>query len=231
MNEKAFCWQADLEMRDNCRRTLCIGLICFLFIGLFGISLGQTSAPEGRDDRAVEMADREEMIPHQDEGFPMGVPVEVLYGGHGFALRGNESYLLRLKVESLLPLEAGQIQSLLQSNKSLEEIRDDIRQKEGEMVYRGSLILERSIYPLINIQLCAPTNSSTALQADLADLDLLAAADDNAVLGRIFVIISPSDGGMIGKGELNISAGPQAGKYSLLLDVEPRRGKKMMMGR
>jgi len=99
------------------------------------------------------------------------------------------------------------------------------------MVYRGSLILVRSIYPLINIELSAPTNNSTALKADLADLDLLAAADDNAVFGRIFVIISPSDGGMIGKGELDLAAGPQAGKYSLLLDMEPRRGKKMMMGR
>ena len=219
-------------MRDNCRRiTLFIGLISLLFIGLSGISLGQPNVAEGRDDRAVETADREAMMPHQDEGFPVGVPVEVLYGGHGFALRGNESHLLRLKVESLMPLEAGQIQSLLQSNKSLEEIRDDIRQKEGEMVYRGSLILVRSIYPLINIELSAPTNNSTALKADLADLDLLAAADDNAVLGRIFVIISPSDGGMIGKGELDLAAGPQAGKYSLLLDMEQRRGKKMMMGR
>lgn len=219
-------------MKDNCRRiTLFIGLISLLFIGLSGISLGQPNVPEGRGDRAVDTADREAMMPHQDEGFPVGVPVEVLYGGHGFATRGNESHLLRLKVESLMPLEAGQVQSLLQSNKSLEEIRDDIRQKEGEMVYRGSLILERSIYPLINIDLSAPTNNSTALKADLADLDLLAAADDNAVLGRIFVIISPSEGRMIGKGELDLAAGPQAGKYSLLLDMEPRRGKKMMMGR
>lgn len=160
----------------------------------------------------------------------MGVPVEVLYSGHGFALRDNESHILRLKVEAIMPLEPGQIRGLLASNKSLEEIRDDIRAKEGEKTNRGSMILDRSIYPLINIAVSAFGNNSTVLKADLADLGPLSTANDTAILGGISVVISPSDGGMIGKGELHIDQGPLAARYSLLIDMEPHRnGKKNMM--
>jgi hypothetical protein len=88
-----------------------------------------------------------EMMPPQNAGFPMGVPMEVLFSGHGFVMRGNESHILRLKVETIMPLEPDQIRGLLASNKSLEEIRNDIRAKEsdtGEKTYRGSMILDRA---------------------------------------------------------------------------------------
>jgi hypothetical protein len=94
------------------------------------------------------------------------------------------------------------------------------------------LILDRSIYPLINIAVSASGNNSTALKADLADLGPLSTANDTAILGSISMIISPSDGGMIGNGELRIDQGSLAARYSLLLDMEPpRHGQKMMMGR
>jgi hypothetical protein len=95
------------------------------------------------------------------------------------------------------------------------------------------MILDRSIYPLINIVASASTNNSSVMKADLADLGPLSSANDTAILGSISMIISPSDGGMIGKGELHIEQGPLAARYSLLLDMEPPRHgqKKMMMGR
>lgn len=170
------------------------------------------------------------MMPPQNAGFPMGVPVEVLFNGHGFALVDNESHILRLKVESIMPLEPDQIKGLLSSNKSLEEIRDDIRAKEGEKTNRGSMILDRSIYPLINIVISPFGNNSTALTADLADSGLLSTANDTQILGSISMIIAPSDGGMIGKGELYIEQGLPAARYSLLLDMEPsRHGQDKMM--
>jgi hypothetical protein len=192
-------------------KILYIRLASLLFIGLSGMSLAEPN----------------EMMSPQNEGFPMGVPVEILYSGQGFALLGNESHILRLKVEAIMPLQPGQIRGLLASNKSLEEIRDDIRAKEGEKTNRGSMILDRSIYPLINIVLSASSNNSTALKADLADLGPLSTTNDTAFLGSISVIISPSDGGMIGKGELRIDQGPLAAMYSLLIDMEPpRNGQK-----
>jgi hypothetical protein len=172
------------------------------------------------------------LMPPQNAGFPMGVPVEVLFSGHGFALVGNESHLLRLKVESIMPLEPGQIQGLLASNKSLEEIRDDIRAKEGEKTNRGSVIFDRGIYPLINIVISPASNNSTVLKADLADPGPLSTANDTAILGSISMIIAPSDGGTIGKGELRIKQSLPVASYSLLLDIEaPRHGREKMMRR
>jgi hypothetical protein len=210
-----------------------MGLASLLFIGLSGISLAKPDENQNMDEPREGMGLLDgEMMPPQNAGFPMGVPVEVMYSGHGFALMDNESHLLRLKVEAIMPLQAGQIRGLLASNKSLEEIRDDIRAKEGEKTNRGSMILDRSIYPLINIAVSASGNNSTALKADLADLSQPSPANDTAILGSISMIISPSDGGMIGKGELRIDQGPLAATYSLLIDMEPpRHGQNKMMMR
>jgi hypothetical protein len=209
-----------------------MGLASLLFIGLSGMSLAEPNDDPKIDEPCEGMCLRNgEMIPLQNAGFPMGVPVEVLFSGHGFAILGNDSHILRLKVEAIMPLEPGQIKGLLASNKSLEEIRDDIRAKEGEKTNRGSMILDRSIYPLINIAV-ASGNNATALKADLADLSQPSPANDTAILGNISMIISPSDGGMIGKGELCIEQGPLAATYSLLIDMEPpRHGQNKMMMR
>lgn len=221
-------------MMDICRRILSIGLASLLFIGLSGISLAEPNENLDVDEPHEGMGPRDgEMMPPQNAGFPMGVPVEIVYSGHGFALMGNESHILRLKVEAIMPLQPGQIRGLLASNKSLEEIRDDIRAKEGEKTNRGSMILDRSIYPLINIVVYASGNNSTALTADLADLGPLSAANNSAKLGSISVIISPSEGGMIGEGELRIDNGPLSASYSVLLNMEPPRNgpQKLMMRR
>ncbi|OPY54925.1 MAG: hypothetical protein A4E49_00645 [Methanosaeta sp. PtaU1.Bin112] len=163
----------------------------------------------------------DKMIAPQNAGFPMGVPLEVLFSGHGFALLGSESHILRLKVESIMPLEPDQIKGLLASNKSLEEIRDDILEKEGEKTNRGSMMLDRKIYPLVNIVVSTLGNNSTSLMADLADSG--PQSNDTAILGGISLTIAPSDGGMIGKGELYIDQGTPSARYSLLIDMEPPR--------
>jgi len=208
-----------------------MGLASLLFMGLSGMSLAELNDNRDMDVPCEGMClQGGEMMPPQNAGFPMGVPVEVLFSGHGFALVDNESHILRLKVESIMPLEPDQIKGLLSSNKSLEEIRDDIRAKEGEKTNRGSMILDRSIYPLINIVISPFGNNSTALTADLADSGLLSTANDTQILGSISMIIAPSDGGMIGKGELRIEKGLPAARYSLLIDMEPsRHGQEKMM--
>ena len=218
-------------MMNICRKILCMGLASLLFIGLSGMSLAELNDNRDMDVPCEGMClQGGEMMPPQNAGFPMGVPVEVLFNGHGFALVDNESHILRLKVESIMPLEPDQIKGLLSSNKSLEEIRDDIRAKEGEKTNRGSMILDRSIYPLVNIVISPSGNNSTVLKADLADSGPLSAANDTQILGSISMIIAPSDGGMIGKGELRIEQGLPAARYSLLLDMEPsRHGQDKMM--
>lgn len=210
-------------MIDVCKKILYMVLAGLVFVGLTGICLAEPNQTNNADGNRERMNPEKAygMMPNQNAGLPMGVPVDIVYSGHGFALRGNESQILRLKVEDILPLEPGQIRGILASNKSLEEIRDDIQAKEGEVTYRGSVILDHSIYPLIEIVATPASNNTTTIKADLADLDLLSAGNGNATLGNISVRVSPSDGGMIGRGELNLGLGPHAGNYSVLLDMEP----------
>ena len=184
------------------------------------------------DDGMMHLRDGAESS--QDEGFPMGIPLEVLYSGQGFALKDNESHILRLKVETIMPMQSNQIRDLLSSNKSLEEIRDEIQAREdeaGEMAIRGSMIFDRGIYPLVNVAISSTGNNSTAIHASLADRDQ-EPSNDTSAWGSLSVVFSASEGGMIGNGELEIDNGQNRGRYAILLDMEPpRQGqKKMMMG-
>ena len=165
-----------------------------------------------------------EMMPPQNEGFPMGVPLEVLYSGHGQARKGNESHNLRLKIEAIMPMQPRQIRDLLSSNKSLEEIRVDIRSKgeeAGEKALRGSMILDRSMYPLINIAITSDNDNST-INADLADIAGTPSQDPTA-LGSISLAVSPSNGKIIGEGELTIQKDGKKETYSLSLNMDKRR--------
>lgn len=165
-----------------------------------------------------------EMMPPQNEGFPMGVPLEVLYSGHGQARKGNESHNLRLKIEAIMPMQPRQIRDLLSSNKSLEEIRSDILSKgeeTGEKAFRGSMILDRSMYPLINIAITSDNDNST-INADLADIAGTPSQDPTA-LGSISLAVSPSNGKIIGEGELTIQKDGKKETYSLSLNMDKRR--------
>ncbi len=157
---------------------------------------------------------------------PEGVPIEIVYSGRGFALRNNESYVLRLNVESVLPLEFIEVRNLLASNKSLEQIRDEIRARRGEAVYRGGLRLDGAVYPLANIAMSPTSENSTSLTADVG----AEPGNETGIQGRITLNISPADDGMVGKGELELGGGPQTGTYSILLDTHPSRHGKGMMG-
>ena len=183
---------------------------------------GMEPAPGMDPQCKAGMGPQCEMMPRQNGGYPMGVPLEVLYGGYGQALKGNESHQLRLKVEAIMPMQPGQIRDLLSSNKSLEEIRDDIRSKEekaGEKAFRGSMILDRSMYPLENIAVTSSGNAST-ITADLVDINR-PPSENAPALGNISVTVSPSDGKMIGEGKLNIMQDGREKIYALSLDMDP----------
>ena len=222
-------------MNEICRSRLGMGLTILLIAGLCGISPAQPDGRNGDIDPAHELGPRCmlgmgpqcQIVTGQDEGFPMGVPLEVLFSGHGLAWKGNESYRLRLKVEAILPLPPGQIRDLLSSNKSLEEIRDDLisRGEETEKrAYRGSMILDRSIYPLVNVAIDASERASR-ITADLMDISR-PPGDNSSALGSISLNIYPSRGKMIGDGELNILEQGRQEIYSLSLDMDPARRKQ-----
>jgi hypothetical protein len=197
---------------------LCVGMASILLIGLAELCFAEPNQTNGLNER------REGPMPHEMAGHPMRGPIEVLHSGCGFALRDNESHVLRLNVESLLPIEPGQIRMHLASNKSLEEIKDDILAKIGEATYRGSLMLEGSVYSLVNIKVNPVGNNSTSVEADMTDPEQASSGNETVTFGSISIIISPTDGSQVGKGDLELNRGQQKGKYIALLDMRPSRG-------
>lgn len=210
--------------------TICLGLVALLAI-LMGMSSAQLMPqPEGpmKPDLAFDSGRHEVWVLHE-VGMPfMGVPVEMVVGGGGFALQGSETHLLRLNVERLSPLEPGQIRRLLVSNKSIEEIRDAIKAEEGEegqALYRGSMRLDDLGYPLTNIDIHPLNDTATFVDADVA---LPGSNPANQIdkatkmVGHLNMTVFVSKGGRIGEGELEMNSTEHKGSYHILLDMANR---------
>lgn len=203
--------------------TICLGLVALLVI-LMGMSSAQLM-PQPEEPMKPDLASdpgRHEVWVLHGVGVPfMGVPVEMVVGGGGFALQGNETHLLRLNVERLSPLEPGQIRRLLVSNKSIEEIRDAIKAEEGEdgqALYRGSMRLDDIAYPLTNIDIRPLNDTATIVDADIA-LPGSNPANQTKMVGHLNMTVSVSKGGRIGEGELEMNSTEHKGSYHILLDM------------
>jgi hypothetical protein len=167
----------------------------------------------------------------EEEGYPdMGVPIELLHSGRGLAIKDNESWIFRLNIERMRPIEPMHIMLLLASNRSLEEIRDEIRVKDGGATYRGSVKLHRTIYPLVNINVATLADNATV------DADVATPAFDSfngsgaSIAGHIKLIIALFEGGLTGKGELTMNSGTDAGRYRILLEMTPPAREMRMRG-
>lgn len=207
------------------RGSLFVGLMVLLLFSLIGTGFSQPGqAPKeaghegqmGHDERMDQNKPEDHMMdaPPCD---PLGLPIDVIHSGSGFAILGNESHVLKLNVEALLPLEPMYIRKLLASNKSLPEIRDEIKANKGETIYRGSIRLDRDIYPLVNLRLEIPSDDTTTLAADVASPSM-SPDNETTIVGLIDMTITPSEGGLIGKGELELNG---RGRYNVLLDMQP----------
>ncbi|RQW79568.1 MAG: hypothetical protein EHM14_08245 [Methanothrix sp.] len=208
-----------------CRRVLRMGLAAMLLCCMAANCLAVAGEKANECKGMVGHPDDEGRMCQPVDGQFSIVPIEVVQSGHGFAFLGNGSHLLRLNVESLCPLEPVQVWDMLATNKSLDEIRNDIRTTKCVAAYRGGLMLDREIYSLINIVISPSDENSTTLDADVSESRNQSAGgegNDAATLGKLSLKISLSDGGIVGKGNLELGGSSKAGKYSVLLDMMPR---------
>ncbi|HSD58855.1 MAG TPA: hypothetical protein VLB04_11805 [Methanotrichaceae archaeon] len=189
---------------------------------LTGISSAQLMpSPDGamEPDLAIEPEPSEGRMMHGEEMPPMGVPVEMVVGGGGFAFQDNETHLLRLSVVRLSPLDPGRIRDLLVSNKSIEEIREAVKAEEGQALYRGSMKLDDVVYPMTNIDVRPSGDNATTVDADIA-MPGSDPENQTSVVGHLSVTVSASKGGRIGEGKLDMNSAEHEGSYQVLLDME-----------
>ncbi|MDD1757442.1 MAG: hypothetical protein LUQ22_01740 [Methanotrichaceae archaeon] len=207
------------ESRSNIRY-LCLCMIAIMAImPIFG--LAQTMEPSrgsDSDKRINPIFSDGFMAPRGPPG-PMGVPVELVVGGRGLALLGNETHEIRMHIERLVPLEPMQMRGLLASDKDIEEIKEAIMCEEGHALHRGIMKLDNLVYPLTNIKI-EPAGYDTAIIAG-ADIALPSAVNGNqtAIVGQIHVEVSTSRGESIGEGQLSMKSGGHTDLYEIVLDM------------
>ncbi len=160
---------------------------------------------------------------------PKGDIVTSLFSGRGFALKGNETHVLRMNVEIVRDVDPVYLRNLMTSNKSIEDIKEGLNAKEGPASIRGSLRINESSYSLLNIKFVSSKDNDTILDADVAKLYLKPApgmimrpdtGNKTTIAGHIKVTVAPSKDGLIGNGELTMSSEEYSGKYTVLLHME-----------
>ncbi len=157
-----------------------------------------------------------------------------ILSGKGFALKDNETHVLRMHVELVKNIDPIYLRNLLGSNKSVEEIKEKLIAKKGNVTLRGSMSLDGNIYPLVNIKFMPSGDNATIVDADVAEHHSKAASDKMAesppmmepphndktrIAGHIKVTVISSRGGLIGNGVLIMSSDVYSGKYTVLLTI------------
>lgn len=193
LDERSSVAGVEIEMQ-LVERTLWLGLAYLLVIGSV-VALGSP-------------------LPWHEPG---GVMV---MSGHGFALKDSEYHIIRLSVVSLPPMEPVSVRRLLASNKSLEEIREEMRMNEGDPAYRGNMRLDDSIYLFSGI-VVAPGEDNLTIRADIVDPGLPFVPGDESIVGHIAVTVSQSEGKRTGNGMLAMNRGTYRDDYTVVLEMQP----------
>ena len=150
------------------------------------------------------------------DGAPAGI---IFHHWQGFALMGDQSYILRVSIESVRPVGPVNVRKLLASNKTLDEVGKEISAEEGNVTYRGHLRLGESTYWLTNVEVTL-ARSNLTLSADLNEpLENLAASNYTETVGRITVNTTSYEGERKSQGKLIIAKGQLIGSYRVLLDM------------
>jgi|GEM_PF-2663984 len=147
--------------------------------------------------------------------------VDLIFMGQGFALRGNESYALFVSIQMIRDIDPKKVRSLLNANKSLEELKMAINEQNAEIIYGGDIKLSEKSYRLANVNI-------TKLQTGQGIVaDLIGSQEEkynsalNAVKGHITLIVPDSKISETCRGELAINADGFFGTYQVLLSMLP----------
>ena len=151
------------------------------------------------------------------DGAPAGI---IFHHWQGFALKGDQSYILRVSIESVRPVGPVNVRKLLASNETLEEVGKEIAAEEGNATYRGHLKLGESTYWLTNVEVKL-ARSNLTLRADLNEpLENPAASNSTENVGRITVNTTSYEGERESQGKQIIAKGQLIGSYQVLLDMK-----------
>lgn len=146
--------------------------------------------------------------------------IQVITGGRGFALNGDQFHVVNMAIKSMRTIDAAKatkIRDLLKSdnsNKTIGELKKDVLAIVGEPVYNGSLKFGQSAYKLVNMNV-ATTGNKSSLDADLSSQAKGAAAGN--VAGHIKLTTETQEGSRVSSGDLTLNGT----SYRVLIDMMP----------
>ena len=144
----------------------------------------------------------------------------------GVATKGDESYPVRVKVETIWTVNPNEARRLLASNMSLEDMRSLARAGERDMALGGDIRLNNDSYRLMDITLESSVNGST-LEASLSNQSSGSGQEDTAsIVGRASLTISAVGDVNAAEGYLVIDDSKYSGTYSLFLNEFAGQGPR-----
>jgi len=203
------------------RRFLFLALIALGLVSLIPVFFAQTAdTGEMGDVARNELGQNRATTYVQPFGNVEGEPAGIIFHNwHGFALKGDQSYILRISIESVRPVEPINVRKLLASNKTIDEVGKEILAEEGKLTYRGHLRLGESTYWMTNVEVGLDRNN-ISLSAELNEpLGNLASINSTETAGRITINTTSNEGELKGQGSLIITKGQLIGNYQVLLDM------------
>jgi hypothetical protein len=208
------------------RRRDVLGRILLIGFALFGL-ISSIYAGFAQAAEAGELCGAGYRGPVQDN-IPRGMPGGE-WGGEpegiafqdwrGFAINENQSFAMRVSIESVRSIGPICARKLLSSNVTLEEAKREILAQEENVTYRGHLRLGESIFRLTEIKL-SPIGDNLTMDADIALPMTDSISDDSAdIVGHIMVNISRHVDTINGEGVMIMTAGQKAESYKLHLSM------------
>jgi hypothetical protein len=154
-------------------------------------------------------------------------PIALFHQGTGFALNemNGEFHLLRVQIVQVRSVQPAEVRELLESEKTVEEIKAELMAQESEQLYKGYLRIDNHNYRLENISVNeTETNEERTISASVMDPALDPEAGETlTMVGELIVTTKDYDGGRIGEGALTMEDGMYEGTYRTLLLVLPSR--------
>jgi hypothetical protein len=142
--------------------------------------------------------------------------VDLIFMGRGFAMQGNKSHPLFVSIQRIRHIDPMKIRSLMNTNKSLEELKAAIDEQNPEIIYDGDIKLRDRSYQLMNVNV-TKLQTGQEIEADLTGSRDAKHDGLNPVKGHIVFIIPGSKAAEASRGELAMNADGLSGIYQVLL--------------
>ncbi len=156
-----------------------------------------------------------------------------LNSGSGFAINDSQYHVIRIGILSIAELDPAKIDKLISDNKTLGQIKSDIKNElKNEMdaaSYNGSLMLGENLYKLSNISSKTISDNNSTIDADITGPITLANMNNStAVVGHISLEFTFHENDLVGQGKLIMDSGNYSGKYDALLLMDSEEFNREM---